>query len=58
MDSGVWLADAILTITAAQVDTVNTVNPGDPANVFLHVIGNTLHFSFDIPQGPVGRWAK
>ena len=28
--------------------------PGSPANVSLGVIGNTLHFTFDIPQGEVG----
>ena len=48
------LIDAILTITAAQVDGVNTLPPGNPASVSLSVIGNTLHFTFDIPQGEVG----
>ena len=45
------LIDAILTITSAQVDGVNSVPPGNPANVSLSVIGNTLHFTFDLPQG-------
>ncbi|MBK8036879.1 MAG: hypothetical protein IPK22_07035 [Verrucomicrobiaceae bacterium] len=48
------LIDAIQTITSAQVDGVNTVSPGNPANVSLSVIGNTLHFTFDLPQGEVG----
>lgn len=48
------LIDAILAVTAAQVDGVITGNPGDPANVFLSVIGNTLHFTFDIPRGNDG----
>lgn len=48
------LMDAILTITAAQVDGVNTVPPGNPANVSLSVVGNTLHFTFDLPQGEAG----
>src|ERR1051325_1266683 len=48
------LIDAILTVTAAQVDGVNTVNPGDPANVAVTVIGNTLHFTFDLPRGNDG----
>ena len=48
------LIDAILTITAAQVDGVNTLPPGNPANVTLSVTGNTLHFTFDIPQGDIG----
>jgi hypothetical protein len=48
------LIDAIQTITAAQVDAVNTVPPGDPAAVTLSVAGGTLHFTFDIPQGANG----
>ena len=48
------LIDAILTITAAQVDGVNTLPPGNPANVSLSVVGNTLHFTFDLPQGEAG----
>jgi hypothetical protein len=48
------LIDAIQTITAAQVDAVNTVNPGDPAVVTLSVAGGTLHFSFDLPRGQDG----
>ncbi len=48
------LIDAISTITAAQVDGVNTLPPGSPAAVNLSVNGNTLHFSFDIPQGNEG----
>ena len=48
------LIDAILTITSAQVDGVNSVPPGNPANVSLSVIGNALHFTFDLPQGEVG----
>ena len=43
------LIDAISTITAAQVDAVNSVPPGDPANVSVAVIGSTLHFTFDVP---------
>ena len=48
------LIDAIQTITAAQMDAVNTVPPGDPAAVTLSVAGGTLHFTFDIPQGANG----
>ena len=48
------LIDGVLTITAAQVDGVNTVNPGDPATVDLSVIGSTLHFTFGIPRGSDG----
>jgi hypothetical protein len=49
------LIDAILTITAAQVDGVNTLPSGNPASVSLSVIGNTLHFTFDIPQGEISQ---
>ena len=41
-------------ITAAVVDSVNTVPAGNPAAVNLSLIGTTLHFSFDIPQGQEG----
>ncbi len=47
------LIDAILTITTAQVDDMNTLPPGNPASVSLSVVGNTLHFPFDIPKGGV-----
>lgn len=48
------LIDAISAITAAQVDEVQTAPPGDPASVQVAVSGNTLHFSFTIPQGATG----
>ena len=48
------LIDAILTGTAAQVDGVGTLNPGDPANAAVSVVGNTLHFTFGIPRGNDG----
>jgi hypothetical protein len=48
------LIDAIQTINAAVVDGTNTLPPGNPANVTLSVSGNTLHFTFDIPQGLTG----
>jgi len=50
----VSLITAIQTITAAQVDGVTTVNPGDPAAATLSVVGNTLHFTFAIPRGNDG----
>lgn len=49
------LIDAIVTLTAAQIDGVSTVNPGDPASVGLTVIGNTLHFTYGIPRGQEGQ---
>lgn len=48
------LIEAILTITAAQVDGVNTLNPGDPANASVSVVGNALRFAFGIPRGNDG----
>jgi hypothetical protein len=48
------LIDAIASITAAQVDGVNTLPAGSPAQVNVTVNGNTLHFTFDIPQGNDG----
>ncbi|MEZ5386735.1 MAG: hypothetical protein R3F13_14580 [Prosthecobacter sp.] len=48
------LINNIVTISAAQVDSTNTLPPGVPANVSVSVVGNTLHFSFDIPQGNDG----
>ena len=48
------LIDALLTVTAAQVDATTTLPPGSPATVSVTVEGNTLHFSFGIPQGQPG----
>lgn len=48
------LIDAILTLTAAQVDGTTTLNPGDPATAAVSVDGNTLRFTFGIPQGATG----
>jgi hypothetical protein len=48
------LIDAILTVTAAQVDGVVTVPPGDPAAASVTLEGGTLHFSFHLPQGATG----
>ena len=48
------LLDAIVTVTAAQVDGVTTLPAGDPATVSVSVTGSTLHFTFSIPQGYSG----
>ena len=48
------LIDAVPTITAAQVDVVNTVGAGQSAAVSTSIAANVLHLSFDIPQGPQG----
>ncbi len=41
-------------ISAAQVDSTNTLPPSSPANASVSVVGNTLHFTFEIPQGQEG----
>jgi len=46
--------DALNVILAAQVDAVNTINFNEPATATVNLVGNTLHFSFDIPRGGVG----
>ncbi len=48
------LIDAILTVTAAQADSTNTLPQGSPANASVNMVGNTLRFTFDIPQGQEG----
>jgi hypothetical protein len=50
------LIDAILTINSATVDGTCTLNPGDPASagVVVDGNGNTLRFTFGIPQGAPG----
>ena len=48
------LIDAIQTLSAAQVDSTTTLPSGMPAQASLSVIGNTLHFTFQIPEGPQG----
>jgi hypothetical protein len=48
------IMDAILTLTAAQVDGTNTLPPGSPANASVAVVGNTLHFTFELPEGQEG----
>lgn len=41
-------------IADAQIDAVNTVNPGDAASVTVSVSANRLHFTFSIPRGQDG----
>ena len=48
------LIDAILTIVAAQIDSVSTLDPSQAATVSVSVNGQTLHFSFGIPRGADG----
>jgi hypothetical protein len=48
------LIDAISSITAAMVDSTTTLPPGSSAGATVSVIGNTLHFTFELPQGETG----
>lgn len=48
------LINNIVSVSAAQVDGVNTLPPSSPANASVSVVGNTLHFTFEIPQGQEG----
>jgi hypothetical protein len=48
------LIDAIPGITAAVVDSVTTVGPGQPATVTVSVIGTVLHLSLALPEGQPG----
>jgi len=48
------LIDAVPTLNAAQVNSTTTLPPGMPANASVNVVGNTLQFTFNIPQGQEG----
>ena len=48
------LIDAIQSIGSATVDGVTTLPSGSAANASVSVVGDTLHFSFEIPQGGDG----
>jgi hypothetical protein len=48
------LINNIVSLSAAQVDSTNPLPPSSPANASVTVSGNTLHFSFEIPQGQEG----
>src|SRR5712672_2708773 len=41
-------------ITSAQVDAVNTTDPGQPASVTAQITGNVLHLTLNIPRGATG----
>jgi len=49
------LIDAIPGITAAVVDSVTTLGPGEPADVTLSIIGTVLHVSLALPEGQPGQ---
>src|SRR4051812_45298917 len=43
-----------ISVAAAVVDAVTTVNPGDPATAAASFDGATVHLSFGIPRGAAG----
>ena len=45
------LNDAMASVNAAVVDGTNTLPAGSLAAVGVSVVGSTLHFTFEIPQG-------
>lgn len=45
------LIDAVPNITGAQVDSVVTLDPNEPATVSVNLVGTTLHLTFGIPKG-------
>ena len=42
-------------VSDAEVDSVTTLDPGQPASAAAGVTGQTLHFTFAIPRGDVGN---
>ena len=49
------LVDAITSVNSAQVDATDTLPPGTLATATVSVVGNTLHFTFGIPEGMQGE---
>ncbi len=49
------LIDSVFQNLSTQVDTTNTLPPGEQAAVSISVNGSTLHFTFSIPQGNDGQ---
>ena len=49
------LINNIGAVNAAQVDAVNTTDPGNPALAGVSVVGDTLHFTFTLPRGNDGQ---
>jgi hypothetical protein len=39
----------------AVIDSVNTLNPGEPASVWMSFDGSNVHFVFNIPRGAQGE---
>ena len=48
------LIDAIASVNAATVDSTTTLPAGSPAVAGVSVVGDTLHFTFQLPQGMDG----
>ena len=48
------LIDAVPGITDVMIDSVNTLNPEEPAIATASIIGTVLHLTFAIPRGDDG----
>ena len=48
------LIDAVPGLTAWVVDSVNTLDPDQPAAVTASIIGTTMHLTFSLPRGSDG----
>lgn len=49
------LIDLIATVTNAQVTSVGTLPPGDPATASVSYTDGTLYFTFALPRGQDGQ---
>jgi hypothetical protein len=49
------LIDGVPGITAAVVDSVTTLGPGEPASVTLSIVGTVLHMGLALPEGQPGQ---
>ena len=48
------LIDAVPGITDVVIDSVTTLDPGEPASATASIIGTILHLTFAIPRGDAG----
>ena len=48
------LIDAVPGITDVVIDSVTTLDPGEPASATASIIGTVLHLTFAIPRGDPG----
>lgn len=53
-DGVITLINNASSITGVAVDAVDTLPPGNPAEVLMNLQGSVLHFTFRLPQGIEG----